>query len=906
MRTLRLAAAAVIALAAASFAGESGAMPEPLDSAQGPERARRVEGLPVNKWTALPTRSAPLYWHAMPVYAPGRGQVFFWGRDGASGGGGESGIARNDICAFDAAKGEWVSDVPSASRKELADARNANLGVGFAGRAALLPSGTPVPSTISCSGTWDSKRSEIVYTVGGMTFAYNPEAKKWRDLKAEKAPFVYGPGAGYDPVNDEIVLFPHFNAGNNDLAKVNGNVTMHQGTWIYSFKDNAWRRAGDTFGSEEMKKARKALLEVITKVSAATDGAWTLRRTKDVAKPDEVAKGFAEAASEIDKLPLPADAKAVLAKAAAPLKEASDAAAAGKWDEALAAGGRALWVCDEALDRPLRVEPPARCATPLVYDPKNQCLVMFGGHTGLARNDLGTPFHMGGEPGRLNDTWLYNCKTRQWRDASKATRPPPTLWPNVVYDPASGLVLLVTRSGNIWDGRQPRTIAIWGFDAAKAEWSKLDEQPWNDYLAAVTGTGWGTIAQEVALDAKAGLLLLMQVTKTTQETYALKLDVSRMTPGPAPAWKDPEPIRPQVIPPDDPAVVAKLKALPANKWVHVRPPNDGPTRDWGNAACDPVRGHVYYFGGGHSTYQVNDVAIYAPGVNKWFYAAGDHNDWVPPAGWDGSNPGLRGGTNAHHQRNSYVALDGRMYSGFGAASRRWGAESAKKDYQRYSHFYDVDRGGVWRQVPLEYKKGEGVPGVYGGTHLSTLDGRVLGFGGALEPYDGRFFPGEIYFAALDTFRNQLTVQKVAPGPQCDANEDRPFCFLNDKNQVFFYECATENKAIKRQGTWVYDVKSNTFIDLKPKRQPPADPQTVEYLSGQNTVFAVIRGGEQWVYSFKENTWAPLPLEADGKFGFSGPYAQTVYSAKYGVLVNLGSASGGTAVMRPDGSQVKWE
>jgi hypothetical protein len=248
-----------------------------------------------------------------------------------------------------------------------------------------------------------------------------------------------------------------------------------------------------------------------------------------------------------------------------------------------------------------------------------------------------------------------------------------------------------------------------------------------------------------------------------------------------------------------------------------------------------------------------------------------------------------------------------MYSGLGGESRRWGAESAKRDGQRYSWFYDVDRGGVWRQVPLEYKKGEGVAGLYGGTHLAAPDGRVLGFGGALEPYDGRFFPGEIYFAALDTFRNELVVKKIAPGPQCDSNEDRPFCFLADKNQVFFYEFAGNKDKIQRQGTWVYDIKSNTFTDLKPKRQPPGMSKTVEYIVGQDAVFAAIQPNEQWIYSFKENSWAPLPLEGDDpKMGFAGPYAQTVYSAKYGVLVNLGANSHGTAVMRPDLSQVKWE
>jgi hypothetical protein len=84
-------------------------------------------------------------------------------------------------------------------------------------------------------------------------------------------------------------------------------------------------------------------------------------------------------------------------------------------------------------------------------------------------------------------------------------------------------------------------------------------------------------------------------------------------------------------------------------------------------------------------------------------------------------------------------------------------------------------------------------------------------------------------------------------------------------------------------------------------------KTVEYIDGQNAVFAAVGANEQWGYSFKENSWAPLPMDGDdSKMGFAGPYAQTVYSAKYGVLVNLGAASRGTALMRPDFSRVKWE
>lgn len=45
----------------------------------------------------------------------------------------------------------------------------------------------------------------------------------------------------------------------------------------------------------------------------------------------------------------------------------------------------------------------------------------------------------------------------------------------------------------------------------------------------------------------------------------MRLDVAKMTPQPVEGWKEPPPIRPHVIPPDDPAWVAKLKALPATQ-----------------------------------------------------------------------------------------------------------------------------------------------------------------------------------------------------------------------------------------------------------------------------------------------------------------------------------------------------
>jgi hypothetical protein len=101
----------------------------------------------------------------------------------------------------------------------------------------------------------------------------------------------------------------------------------------------------------------------------------------------------------------------------------------------------------------------------------------------------------------------------------------------------------------------------------------------------------------------------------------------------------------------------------------------------------------------------------------------------------------------------------------------------------------------------------------------------------------------VYFSSLDTATNRLTLKKVTSGPACCPGEDRPFCFMADKDQVFYYEYVGSKEKMERQATWLYNVKSNTFVDLKPKRQPCASPRTVEYIDGQEAVFAIIGDGQ---------------------------------------------------------------
>ena len=143
------------------------------------------------------------------------------------------------------------------------------------------------------------------------------------------------------------------------------------------------------------------------------------------------------------------------------------------------------------------------------------------------------------------------------------------------------------------------------------------------------------------------------------------------------------------------------------------------------ASVDPVRSLVCYFGGGHSSNQFNDVAVYAVGANRWLHTAGEANDWVPPVGWGGLTMGLHGGPHAHHQRNTYVALDGRVWRSVGTGSRRWSPEAEKRARPRYAWFWDIDRGGVWRMQKIaKVTLGEGVPGTWGQPHVVDPAGQV--------------------------------------------------------------------------------------------------------------------------------------------------------------------------------------
>jgi hypothetical protein len=824
-----------------------------------------------------------------------------------------------DVKVFNADKGIWTADYawPGDQGFAVASIHHHHRGVGHQGSGVMTPSGVPCPALTIGGLTWDARRNELILVMHGLMAAYDPQSRKWRDMKPQTEvggqkmpgpPGVYGPSICHDPLNDQLVMFPHWGGRNTDLRGVTGEVSGHHGTLVYSFAHNLWKRPEHPLGPPDVVRARNELVAVMGRLSGTLDELYVLRRRPSDRELAAAAGQLEAVADALGKLHLPGEARTDIGKAVASLITAREAAATGDAATAIRKGGHAFWLLRQVRQHNLRVEPPPRCGAPLVYHPEQEAMVMFGGQTGLLRTDLDEAEHYGGQPGSLNDTWIYDCRTRHWRQLECQRRPLPTLWPKLVYDPHSRNIVLVTVDSR-WGGEQPEAT-LWTLDVATSEWSDCGTQPLPGPVGFDGWYGWGNQQFEVGYDPQQKMLLMVTAPgprrNRSEVNYALRLDVHKLASKPAPEWEPPDPPQPHELPPDDPAWIARLQSLPPNTWIEANPKGRRvPRRDWGTAACDPVRGNVYYFGGGHSTYQGRDVAVYAVGANRWCYAAGGHNDHVPPVGWGGAGIDFWGAPNASHQRNSYLAIDGRMYVNLGTSNRRWAEAAGQRPGARYAWFYDMDRGGVWRE--LEIERVERTPlhsGFYGNPHLASADGKAMGFGGALHPYDGRFFAGEAYFSVLDIYENSLKLQRI-PSPMPDpVLECRPFCYLPDRKAVFFFEAGSKREAPPR--TWTYDFTTNRFTQLHAKNHPPGDPLTVLFFEGQDAVFALMKeSGEDppkpWIFCLKRNAWALLPTRSEDDVHFQRPYAQTVYSAKYGVLVNLP----GTEIMRPDVSKVDW-
>jgi len=271
-----------------------------------------------------------------------------------------------------------------------------------------------------------------------------------------------------------------------------------------------------------------------------------------------------------------------------------------------AEGGAPTWLYDcrnNTWYRPeLKLQPPLRCVAPIVYEPKNQVMVLFGGYDQAAA---------------LNDTWVYHCRTRRWERRTPDPSPPPMFAPAAAAVPGAGKILVCGANALTADRFHSATRAdreTWVYDPAKDTWTPAGGN------LRLLGYEWLTAAGA----PRHGVVFLVAF-GPERRTYAFRYDASgpaEKRPGAAPgsvAWKYPRQKQSlESAPKADPAGHAKfLAALPPNRFVDAAPPGTLVSKTWSTAVIDTDRSEVIYTGGGHSGYSGNDVAHYDVAANRW-------------------------------------------------------------------------------------------------------------------------------------------------------------------------------------------------------------------------------------------------------------------------------------------------
>jgi hypothetical protein len=207
----------------------------------------------------------------------------------------------------------------------------------------------------------------------------------------------------------------------------------------------------------------------------------------------------------------------------------------------------------------LDAEPTPRVMSDIVYDSKTGLYVLFGGdHFDYL----------------MNDTWVFDSKKRKWEQRHPEKAPEPR-GKHSVSAPGNGTVTV--EGGYYYDPKGNngtyRYIGgdAWTYDIVANTWKTSgQDKPWRPD----TRTYWGRRFHPKALLA-----------------------------GPRP---------------DAAANEAKLKALPINTWVNMKPPvRPAGNRDWGTVALDTDRDQILHWNGGHSAYCATDVAHYHLSVNRW-------------------------------------------------------------------------------------------------------------------------------------------------------------------------------------------------------------------------------------------------------------------------------------------------
>jgi len=534
-----------------------------------------------------------------------------------------------------------------------------------------------------------------------------------------------------------------------------------------------------------------------------------------------------------------------------------------------------------ALPQPLSQQPGGRILPGMAYDADEKKIVLFGGDD-LARC--------------LGDTWVYDCKTRTWTEVKPAVAPRARAAHAMVYVPDQKVVLLAGGYGGGW---KPLSD-VWVYRTATNEWTRLDldlPKP-----TAYCSADYDAKAKQVVLAA----FLRSRYNKAVP-VYGLTLDVEaakvRQSPPPSPSpikgegnsddrssgkeegesdyhckafggWSSLLPGEWPAGEADEAAMRKRLAALPANKWVRLKPPMTVPARGWGSYIYDIRTHRGFAWGGGHSTYPGAEISTFDLLANRWI-GMGDATNYNPV--WlhamVGGPPGVSfGGWSLlpSHARKSYGVdpLTGTVvtYSGdvFDIKARRFAGKIGP---------FPVNWGGPSRQV----------------AYVTTSHG-LYGYACYRSPC-----------LARANVAKGVWEMVAKTGPK-NHREYAHLAYDSKRDRLVYFPPA--------QPVWIFDFKTGQWTQQPLADGAPGralgDSTYVPEMDAVLMVFAQKRGGKENLYFYKpaDNTWHVAPSEGDAfwRSNSTGKDYSPIYDPDLKIVVRLtpaGHRSMAVHVMRLD-------
>jgi Galactose oxidase, central domain len=484
----------------------------------------------------------------------------------------------------------------------------------------------------------------------------------------------------------------------------------------------------------------------------------------------------------------------------------------------------------KSIKQPLHAQPSGRILPGMAYDAGEQKIVLFGG------DDLAKCY---------DDTWVYDCKTRTWKEVKPAVRPRARAGQAMVYLPEAKAILMAGGYAGGWGGLGD----VWLYRTAKNEWTCL-----GDYRVQGSGRKAKSTPTGLALpvraahcsgawvpEKKAVVLACYPGARGNRAVpvFAMKFQAASIAKVPptkvdpqldyhCKAWTRWGSLLPEEWaagknkPGDRAAGKAELTRLPANTWVNRKPPVNVPSRGWGSYVYD-IRSHKgFAWGGGHSTYPGAEISEYDVITNRWRSMAQSTNYnpfWLH--GMVGGPPGISfGGWSLlpSHARKSYgvdplsnsvVTYGGDVYSikhhsviaHIGGFPVNWGGPSYQVAYVTAKH-------GLYA---YSHRRSSKAVGCLAKANVAAGKWEVVARGGPLNHNEHDFLVYDskrdrlLYFkragAVLHTFdfkTRKWTEEKPAAGKPSTVLGDGTYIpemdavllvFGKGKETMYFYKCA---------------------------------------------------------------------------------------------------------------------